>query len=74
MITQRAPTARAAARSVPIPSPIIIASLACRPTASAASSSKCGAGLPMESGVTPVVASRAAATAPAPGRRPRSVG
>ena len=74
IITQRAPTARAAAKSVPRPSPIMIASRASRPTASAASSSRCGAGLPMDSGVTPVVASRAAAIVPAPGRRPRSVG
>ena len=46
--TQRAPTARAAARSVPIPSPIITASSTSRPTASAASSSRCGDGLPMD--------------------------
>ena len=53
MITQRAPTARAAARSVPSPSPIMIASPTVRPTASAASSSSCGDGLPIDSGVTP---------------------
>ena len=74
MKMQRAPTARAAARSVPIPSPIMIASPAVRPTASAASSSRCGSGLPMDSGTTPVVYSRAAAMVPAPGWRPRSVG
>ena len=72
--THRAPTARAAARSVAMPSPIITASRTSRPTASAASSRRWGEGLPIDIGTTPDDASSAAATLPAPGRRPRSVG
>ena len=60
--------------SVASPSPIITASAGSRPTARAASSSRYGSGLPIETGVTPVVASTAATMLPAPGRRPRSVG
>ncbi|MBI3748497.1 MAG: AAA family ATPase [Chloroflexi bacterium] len=74
MKMQRAPTACAAARSVPIPSPIMIASLGSRPTARAAASNRYGAGLPMETGTTPVAASTATTTDPAPGFSPRSVG
>jgi len=74
MNTQRAPRAFAAARSVRIPSPTMIASRASRPTEWAAISSSRGAGFPIEIGVTPVVASTAATIAPAPGCRPRSVG
>ena len=46
--TQRAPTARAAARSVPIPSPIITASRASAPTTRAASRRSSGSGLPID--------------------------
>ena len=70
MKTQRAPTARAAARSVAIPSPIMIASPGSRPTAWAAASSRYGAGLPIETGTTPVAASTATTTEPAPGSQP----
>ena len=59
MKTHRAPTARAAARSVAIPSPIMIASPGSRPTAWAAASRRYGAGLPIETGTTPVAASSA---------------
>ena len=60
--TLRAPKARAAAMSVSSPSPIITACEASPPTVRAASSSSSGAGFPIDSGVTPVVASSAAAT------------
>ena len=51
------PTACAAARSVAMPSPIMIASAGSRPTACAAASSRYGAGLPIETGTTPVATS-----------------
>ena len=57
-----------------MPSPIMIASPGSRPTACAAASSRYGAGLPIETGTTPVAASSAMTSDPAPGRRPRSVG
>jgi adenosine deaminase len=72
--TLRAPTATAAAMSVPSPSPIITASVGSRPTRRAASSSRYGSGLPIEIGVTPLAASIAATIEPAPGRTARSVG
>ena len=74
MRTQRAPTAWAAARSVAIPSPIMIASAGSRPTAWAAASSRYGAGFPIETGTTPVATSSSMTIEPAPGRSPRSVG
>ena len=74
MKMQRAPTARAAARSVAIPSPIMIASPGSRPTAWAAASSRYGAGLPIETGTTPVAASTRSRSTRHPGRSPRSVG
>ena len=40
-----------------MPSPIMIASAGSRPTACAAASSRNGAGLPIETGTTPVAAS-----------------
>ena len=56
------------------PSPIITASSGFRPTASAATSSRCDSGLPIEIAVTPLATSIAATIEPAPGRTARSVG